>query len=160
MSPLVWALTVAVIAALLGLELLVAARRGGAASFRAAAGWSVFYITAALAFGVVFGALAGWDLGAQYFAGYAVEKSLSIDNLFVFVVIITTFAVPPEHQSRALTIGIVVALVLRAVFIALGAALLATFSFMFAVFGVGLLITAERLLRHRGHQPNVDNNRP
>jgi tellurite resistance protein TerC len=104
-TTLAWVLTLAVVAGLLVLDLLISARRAAAISFRQAVGWSLFYIAAALAFGVVLGALAGWDLGVQYFAGYVVEKSLSIDNLFVFVIIISTFAVPPEHQSRALTIG-------------------------------------------------------
>ena len=84
---------------------------------------SLFYISVAIAFGVVFGVIAGWDFGAEYFAGYIVEKSLSVDNLFVFVIIMTTFAVPAEHQQRVLTIGILAALILRAIFIALGAAL-------------------------------------
>ena len=68
----------------------------------------------------MFGIVAGWDFGAEYFAGYVVEKSLSVDNLFVFVVIMTTFAVPAEHQQKVLIIGIVLALILRAIFIALG----------------------------------------
>ena len=85
-----------------------------------------------------FGLVAGWDFGAQYFAGYIVEKSLSVDNLFVFLIIMGTFAVPAEQQARALTIGIVAALVLRAIFIAAGAALLDAFSIMFLVFGLVL----------------------
>ena len=96
----------------------------------------------ALLFGVVFGLIAGWDLGAQYFAGYIVEKSLSVDNLFVFVIIMSTFAVPAEQQSHALTLGIIPALAMRAMFIALGAALLDAFSFMFLLFGLALLATA------------------
>jgi len=136
----------------------VSARRSDAISFRQAVGWSLFYIAVALVFGVVLGALAGWDLGTQYFAGYVVEKSLSIDNLFVFVIIISTFAVPAEHQSRALTIGIVVALILRGVFIALGAALLDAFSFMFLIFGLLLLGTAVQLFRHRDQDPSVEDN--
>jgi tellurite resistance protein TerC len=83
---------------------------------------SLFYVGVAIAFGVVFGIIASWDFGAEYFAGYIVEKSLSVDNLFVFVVIMSTFAVPAEHQQRVLTFGILAALVMRAIFIALGAA--------------------------------------
>ncbi len=113
-TTLGWVLTLAAVAGLLVLDLLVSARRSGAISFGQAVGWSLFYIAVALAFGVVLGALAGWDLGTQYFAGYVVEKSLSIDNLFTFVIVISTFAVPAEHQSRALTIGIVVALIREA----------------------------------------------
>ena len=102
-----WALTVGLIGALLVADVGVAARRPHAVGFREAVLWSVFYVAVALLFGVVFGLLAGWDLGAQYFAGYVVEKSLSVDNLFVFLIIMSTFAVPAEHQARALTIGIV-----------------------------------------------------
>ena len=97
----------------------------------------------------MFGSIAGWESGGEYFAGYIVEKSLSVDNLFVFVIIMSTFAVPAAHQSRVLTFGIVAALVLRAIFIALGAALIAAFSFMFVVFGLLLIFTAVQLYRHR-----------
>jgi tellurite resistance protein TerC len=83
--------------------------------FREAVPASLFFIGVALGFGVAFGLIAGWDLGAQYFAGYIVEKSLSVDNLFVFVVILSTFAVPPEHQQRVLTFGILAALAMRVV---------------------------------------------
>ncbi len=121
--------------------------------FREATLWSIFYIGVAIAFGVVFGVLAGWDFGTEYFAGYIVEKSLSVDNLFVFVIIMTTFAVPAEHQQRVLTFGILAALVLRAIFIALGAALISTFSFMFLVFGLLLIFTAVQLFRHREEDP-------
>ena len=118
----------------------------------------MFYVSVAIAFGVVFGFIAGWDFGAQYFAGYIVEKSLSVDNLFVFVVIMTTFAVPAEHQQRVLTFGILVALVMRAIFIALGAVLISTFSFMFLIFGVLLVGTAIQLFRHRDQDPDVQEN--
>jgi TerC family integral membrane protein len=159
MTPLVWGLTLAAIAGLLALDLVVSARRSGSIGLRAAGAWSVFYVGVALAFGVLLGVLAGWHLGAQYFAGYVVEKSLSVDNLFVFVMIVAAFAVPPAQQSRALTIGIAMALVMRAVFIALGAALLDAFSFMFAIFGLGLVSSAVQLVRHRDDEPAVGNNR-
>jgi tellurite resistance protein TerC len=157
-TPLAWVLTLAAVIGLLGLDLLVSARRSGPIGFREAAAWSLFYIAVAVGFGVVLGTLAGWDLGTQYFAGYVVEKSLSIDNLFVFVIIVTTFAVPAEQQSRALTIGIGMALILRAIFIALGAALLDAFSFMFVIFGLILLATAVQLLRHRNEDPSIEDN--
>jgi tellurite resistance protein TerC len=159
MTPLGWALTLAAIAALLALDLVVSARRTGPVGLGVAGAWSVFYVGVALAFGVVLGVLSGWDLGTQYFAGYVVEKSLSVDNLFVFVIIVAAFAVPPAQQSRALTIGIAMALVMRAVFIALGAALLDAFSFMFAVFGLGLLFSAVQLVRHRDREPAVRDSR-
>jgi tellurite resistance protein TerC len=108
-------------------------------------------------FGVVFASISGWDFGTQYFAGYLVEKSLSVDNLFVFVIIMTTFAVPPAHQQRVLTFGIVLALAFRVVFIVVGATLLNLFTFMFLVFGLLLIYTAVQLYRHRDEDPDADN---
>jgi len=153
-----WAVTVAAVLVLLAIDLWLAVSRPHAVGFREAATWSIFYITVAIVFGVVFGALAGWTAGGEYFAGYIVEKSLSVDNLFVFVVIMTTFAVPAEHQQKVLIIGIVLALVLRVIFIALGAALLSLFSFMFLLFGLLLLATAIQLFRHRDEDPSVEDN--
>ena len=153
-----WAATVGLVIALLAVDLLVSSRRPHAVGFREAAAWSAFYIAVAIGFGLLFGAIAGWDFGAQYFAGYVVEKSLSVDNLFVFVVIMTAFAVPAEHQQKVLTIGILVALGLRAMFIALGAALLSAFSFMFLVFGILLVVTAVQLFRHRDEDPSIEDN--
>ena len=86
------------------------------------------------------------------------EKSLSVDNLFVFVLIMTTFAVPEEHQHKVLTFGIVLALIMRAIFIAVGATLLSLFSFMFLIFGLLLVFTAVQLFRHRDEDPDVENN--
>jgi tellurite resistance protein TerC len=153
-----WAVMVGLVVALLALDLLSSARRPHAVGLREAAAWSVFYVAVAIAFGIVFGTIAGWEFGGQYFAGYVVEKSLSVDNLFVFVIIMSTFAVPAEHQHRVLTFGILLALVLRAVFIALGAALLAAFSFMFLIFGLLLIVTAVQLFRHRDEDPSVEDN--
>ena len=153
-----WAATIGLILALFAADLLFAIYRPHTVHFREAAIWSAFYIAVAIAFGVVFGLVAGWEYGGQYFAGYLVEKSLSVDNLFVFVVIINTFAVPPAHQQKVLIIGIVLALVLRVIFIVLGAALLASFSFMFLLFGLLLIVTAIQLFRHRDHDPAVEDN--
>jgi tellurite resistance protein TerC len=127
-------------------------------SFRRAARWSLVYVGLALGFGLVLGLVGGWSLGTQFLAAYVVEKSLSLDNLFVFVIILGTFAVPADAQSRALTIGLALALGLRAVFIAAGAALLEAFSFMFAVFGLALVATAIQLFRHRDEDPSVSDN--
>ena len=153
-----WAATVGVIALLLVVDLLISGRRPHTVGFREAAAWSAFYIAVALLYGVVFGFVAGWEFGAQYFAGYAVEKSLSVDNLFVFVIIMTTFAVPEEHQHKVLTFGIVLALIMRAIFIALGATLLSLFSFMFLIFGLLLIYTAVQLFRHRDEDPDIEDN--
>ena len=153
-----WVATVVAVVALLALDLLVAQRRPRAVGFREASAWSVFYVAVALAFGVGLGFVGGWSFGAEYFAGYAVEKSLSVDNLFVFAVIMGTFVVPVEHQHRVLTFGIAAALVLRAIFIAVGAALLAAFSFMFVVFGLVLFVTGIQLFRHRDEDPSIEDN--
>jgi tellurite resistance protein TerC len=157
-TALGWTLTIAVIVALLALDLAVGIFRPHAVGFREAAAWSVFYVAVAVAFGFVIAGVSGWDFGAQYFAGYIVEKSLSVDNLFVFVIIMSTFAVPSRYQQEVLTFGIVIALVLRAIFIALGAALLSLFSFMFLIFGLVLIWTAVQMFRHRGEEPDVENN--
>jgi tellurite resistance protein TerC len=153
-----WAVTVGLVLVLLGVDLAVGALRPHAVGFAEATAWSVFYVGVAVAFGLVLAWVAGWDVGTQYFAGYLVEKSLSVDNLFVFVVIMTTFAVPREHQQKVLTFGIVLALAMRAVFIAVGAALIQLFSFMFLVFGLLLLWTAVQLYRHRDEDPEVEDN--
>ena len=153
-----WALTVGLVIVLLAVDLALAIARPHEVGFREATIWSLFYIGVAIAFGIVFGVVAGWTFGGEYFAGYIVEKSLSVDNLFVFVVIMTTFAVPREHQQKVLIIGIVLALVLRVIFIALGAALLEAFSFMFLLFGLLLLFTAIQLFRHRDQDPSVEDN--
>jgi tellurite resistance protein TerC len=151
-------LTLLLIAGLIAVDWLLIGRRPHEIGLGEAVRWSLFYIAVAVLFGVLFGVVAGWDFGAQYFAGYVVEKSLSVDNLFVFVIIMGAFAVPPAQQPKVLTIGIVIALALRAGFIALGATLLATFSFMFLVFGVTLVITAVQLYRHRNVDPSVEDN--
>jgi tellurite resistance protein TerC len=153
-----WVVTVGLILALLALDLSLAVARPHSVGFREATIWSLFYIAMAIAFGIVFGVIKGWDFGGQYFAGYVVEKSLSVDNLFVFVVIMNTFAVPAIHQQKVLIFGIILALILRVIFIALGAALLSAFSFMFLVFGLLLIATAIQLFRHRNHDPVVEDN--
>jgi tellurite resistance protein TerC len=153
-----WAVTLGLICALVVFDLWHSGRARRAVGLREAAGWSAFYIGAAVLFGLGFAAFAGWDLGAQYFAGYVVEKSLSIDNLFVFVIIIGAFAVPAEEQSRLLMIGIVGALILRAAFIALGAAMLEAFSITYLIFGLVLTVTALQLFLHRDDDPSIEDN--
>ena len=157
-STLGWIVTIAVIVGLLALDLVLAAAKPHAVGFKEAIAWSVFYIAVAIAFGFVFMYFAGSDFGTQYFAGYIVEKSLSVDNLFVFVIIMTTFAVPEQHQHKVLTFGIIIALVLRAIFIVLGAALLELFAVMFLLFGVLLIYTAIQLFRHRDQDPDIQDN--
>ncbi|NED97712.1 TerC/Alx family metal homeostasis membrane protein [Phytoactinopolyspora alkaliphila] len=157
-SALTWAVTIGLIIALLTVDLALAAARPHRVGFAEATAWSVFYIAVAVGFGVWFTLQHGGRYGTEYFAGYIVEKSLSVDNLFVFVIIIATFAVPEKHQHKVLTFGIVLALIMRAIFIALGATLLALFSFMFLLFGLLLVYTAVQLFRHRHEDPDVENN--
>lgn len=157
-TALRWMLTIGVILALLALDLGLAAARPHVVKFREAAISSILYIAVAVVFGLVFAAQVGWGFGAEYFAGYIVEKSLSIDNLFVFVIIMSTFAVPEKYQQKVLIFGIVLALIFRAVFIALGAVLLSLFSFMFLIFGLILIVTAVQLYRHRNVDPDVQDN--
>lgn len=157
-SGITWVVTIAIIVGLLALDLVVAAVKPHKVRYAEAAAWSVFYIAVAVGFGIWFASAYGGDAGAQYFAGYVVEKSLSVDNLFVFVLIMTAFAVPERHQHTVLTFGIILALVMRAVFIAAGAALLSLFSFLFLVFGALLIYTAVQLFRHRDEDPDVENN--
>lgn len=157
-SGLTWGVTIGVIVGLLAIDLILAALRPHRVGFREATAWSVFYIAVAIGFGVWFAMTHGGDFGTEYFAGYIVEKSLSVDNLFVFVIIMTTFAVPEEHQHKVLTFGIILALIMRAIFIAVGATLLSLFSFMFLLFGLLLIYTAIQLFRHRDEDPDVENN--
>jgi tellurite resistance protein TerC len=157
-SAVTWAATIGVIVALLAVDLILAAARPHRVGFKEATAWSVFYILVAIGFGVWFAMTYGGDFGTQYFAGYVVEKSLSVDNLFVFVIIMATFAVPEEHQHKVLTFGIILALIMRAIFIAVGATLLSLFSFMFLLFGLLLIYTAIQLFRHRDEDPDVENN--
>ena len=157
-SGLTWGVTIALVLGLLAVDLVLAAMRPHKVGFKEALAWSLFYIGVAIAFGIWFAAAYGGDAGTQYFAGWIVEKSLSVDNLFVFVIIMTTFAVPERHQHKVLTFGIILALVMRAIFIALGATLLSLFSFVFLLFGLLLIYTAVQLFRHRDEDPDVESN--
>src|SRR5690606_21580841 len=121
-------------------------------TFRESATWSAFYVGLAIVFGVGLGLVWDWGHGSEYFAGYVTEKSLSVDNLFVFLIILTKFAVPRIYQQKVLLIGIAIALVLRGAFIAVGATAIAHFSWVFYIFGAILIITAVRLMRE-GAEP-------
>jgi tellurite resistance protein TerC len=154
----VWIATVGAILLLFLIDLGMAIFRPHEVKFREAAIVSILFVALAVAFGIAFGFIAGWDFGKEYFAGYILEKSLSVDNLFVFVVIFASFAVPKQYQQKVLIIGIFLALILRVIFILLGAALLSAFSFMFLLFGLLLLFTAIQLFRHRDQDPSVDDN--
>jgi tellurite resistance protein TerC len=153
-----WAVTLGLIGALVAFDLWRSRRDPHAIGLREAAAWSASYLAIAVLFGIAFGLVAGWGPGGQYFAGYVVERSLSIDNLFVFVIIMTTFAVPSAQQARLLTLGIVGALVLRTAFIALGAEMLDVFSPTYLIFGLALIATGAQLFAHRDKDPSVSDN--
>lgn len=145
-TPVLWAISLAVVAALFVLDFAVT-RRPHEVSMKEALGWSAFYIALPLLFGLWIWFGFGADLGLQFYAGYLVEKSLSVDNLFVFMLLLSSFAVPRELQQRVLLIGVAGALVLRGVFIALGAVLISSFAWTFLLFGAILLATAVKVLR-------------
>lgn len=138
----VWLVTVAAILVMLAVDYLGHVRTPHAPTLRESATWSAVYVALALVFGLIVWVVWGGDYGGEYFAGYITEKSLSVDNLFVFVLIMTSFRVPREYQQRVLLIGITMALVLRTIFIAAGAAIIANFAWVFYVFGAFLVWTA------------------
>jgi TerC family integral membrane protein len=156
-TPLVWALTIGAVLVLFLADFLIT-RKPHEVSMREAVGWSAFYVAIPLAFGAWVWASYGSDRGIEYYTGYLVEKSLSVDNLFVFIILLAAFAVPRELQQRVLLIGVAGALVLRGIFIALGAQLIATFSWTFLVFGAVLLVTAAKVLRDalKGADHSID----
>lgn len=156
-SPTLWFITIGVVLALLVVD-FVATRRPHEVSMKEAIAWSAFYVALPLTFGLYVWNVHGGDRGLEYYTGYLVEKSLSVDNLFVFMLLLAAFAVPKELQQRVLLYGIVGALVLRGIFIALGAAALSAFDWVFLIFGAILLATGVKLLRDAisGHDHEVD----
>jgi tellurite resistance protein TerC len=156
-TPGLWAATLGAVLVLLVVDFLVT-RKPHEVSMREATAWSAFYVALPLAFGAYIWSRFGSQTGIEYLTGYLVEKSLSIDNLFVFMLLLTAFAVPVALQQRVLLYGIVGALVLRGIFIALGAAALDRLSFAFLLFGAILLATAVKILRdqRKGHGHTVD----
>lgn len=153
-----WLITVGLIIGLLLFDLLTSTRKAHDVSFKEATFWSVFYIAVAVAFGAWVWSDFGAQFGKEYFAAYIVEKSLSVDNLFVFLIILTNFAVPSIYHQRVLMVGIVLALFMRAIFIAAGAAALEAFSFTFVIFGGILLWTGIKLFQHWDEDPDPTEN--
>ena len=152
-SLTIWAVTVGVILLLIVVDLLTVSAKPHEVMFKEAISWSLFYIGIAIAFGIWVWQQYGSTSGTEYFAAYLVEKSLSVDNLFVFVIILAQFAVPSIYHQRVLLIGVILALVLRAAFIAVGAAALAAFSFTFVLFGAILIWTGIGLFKHWDEDP-------
>ncbi|RXZ51926.1 TerC/Alx family metal homeostasis membrane protein [Agromyces binzhouensis] len=153
-TPLVWVITIAVTVAFFIYEFFAHVRKPHEPTIGESARWSAFYIGLALLFGVGIGVVSGWTYGGEYFAGYLTEKALSIDNLFVFLIVMTSFAVPKAYQQKVLMIGIVIALILRGIFIAVGAALIENFTSVFYLFGALLLLLAyQQAFAHGGGDP-------
>lgn len=157
-SPLIWIITIAVTVVFFVYEFFVHVRKPHEPSIGESARWSAFYISLALLFGVGVGVLSGWRYGGEYFAGYLTEKALSIDNLFVFLLVMGAFAVPKIYQQKVLMVGIIIALVLRGMFIAVGATLIENLSWIFYLFGALLLFLAYKQA-FSSHQTDPANNR-
>jgi len=153
-----WFLVIGVILALIVVDLLTVSRKPHEVKFKEAATWSIFYIAIAIGFGVWVWQTAGSQFGTEYFAAYLVEKSLSVDNLFVFIIILAQFKVPSIYHQRVLMFGVLLALVLRGIFIAVGAAALAAFSFTFVIFGAILIWTGIGLFKHWDEDPSPEDN--
>lgn len=158
-TPWLWGGTIAAVLALLILDFALT-RRPHEVSMREAIGWTVFYIALPVAFGVFLWFNNGGTPAVEFFTGYLLEKSLSVDNLFIFMLLLSAFAVPAALAQRVLLYGIAGALVLRGIFIALGAAALATLDWAFLLFGLILLVTALKLLADAsgGHEQELDVN--
>ncbi|TCB98028.1 TerC family protein [Micromonospora zingiberis] len=146
-SGLVWAITLVALTAVLLVDLFIIGRRPHEPSVRESSLWVAFYVGLALLFGVGLWLTAGGSVAGQFYTGWLTEYSLSVDNLFVFMIIMARFAVPRQYQQKVLLIGIVLALVMRGGFIAAGAALISQFSWVFYLFGAFLIYTAVNLAR-------------
>ncbi len=154
-----WAATVAALVGIICVDLVIVDRRPHAFGTREATRWVVAYVALAAIFATMVGLVFGAAFAGQFVAGYITEYSLSIDNLFVFMVIMTSFAVPAEHQHRVLLVGIVIALILRGILIAIGATLIASFSGVFFLFGAFLLYTAWKVwFAEQEEEPDPEGN--
>ena len=148
-SALVWAITLVTIIVIFAVDLLIVGRRPHEPSMRETAIWVSIYVAMAVVFGVVLLAAYGPRYGGEFFAGWLTEYSLSVDNLFVFLIIMARFAVPRMLQQRVLLIGVMLALVMRGALIAVGAAAVNRFVWVFYLFGAFLIYTAIALARQR-----------
>jgi tellurite resistance protein TerC len=142
-----WIATLAGLLVLLAVDLVIVDRKPHEVTIGEAARWVVFYVAIAALFGLGIWMFSGGQYAGEFFAGYITEYSLSIDNLFIFLIIMTTFKVPAIHQHKVLLIGILLALVMRGGFIAAGAALIAQFSWVFYIFGAFLIYTGWQLAK-------------
>ena len=148
-----WLALAAIILTMIAVDIVGHVKTPHEPTMREAAWWSVGYVAVAVVFGLIVTGVWGGEYGEEYFAGYITEKSLSIDNLFVFVIVISSFRVPRKYQQEVLLAGIVIALVLRLLYILAGAALIETFSWVFYLFGAWLLWTAIAQAREGVEKP-------
>ena len=153
-----WLAVVGVILAMLAID-LVAHLTAHVIGLREAAGWSIFWVLSGITFGVIVWSLFGAEFGQQYFAGFVIEKSLAVDNVFVWAIIFASFGVPAQYQHRVLFLGVIGALVFRGIFIALGAVLLENFAWVLYVFAAFLVFTGIQMLRHRNDHGDPANSR-
>jgi tellurite resistance protein TerC len=146
-SLTVWITTLVVVLAVISLDFIICARNPHEPSLREATLWVAFYVGLAMAFGVGLSVAVSGRIGGEFFAGWLTEYSLSVDNLFVFIIIMGKFAVPRQYQQKVLLIGVALALVMRGVFIALGAEAISRFDWVFYIFGAFLIYTAWKLVK-------------
>ncbi len=142
----VWTVTVTGFALMIALDFVLVHRNPREPSFRECVAWVTFYVLAAIAFGAGVAATAGGGSSGEFFAGWLTEYSLSVDNLFVFLIIMSRFAVPHRYRQQVLLVGIVLALLLRGAFIAVGASAVQRFDWLFYIFGAFLVYTAIKLV--------------
>ncbi|WP_026818959.1 TerC family protein [Arthrobacter castelli] len=157
-SPLIWSLTIAFILALLAYDFFFHVRKAHVPTLKEAAIWSAAYVGIAILFGIAVLIFGGTTMGREYFAGYLTEKALSVDNLFVFLIIMASFKVPREDQQKVLLFGIIFALITRTGFIFLGAALINNFAWVFYFFGLILLFTAAKMLKPESEESHSADN--
>jgi tellurite resistance protein TerC len=150
-SPLLWAGFLVAVVVVLAVDLKISSR-DQTSTFKEAVWWSVFWIVLSVGFGFFVWFRYGGEQGLEFFAGYLLEKSLSVDNLFVFVLLFRSFAIPPRHQHRVLFWGVLGAILLRGTLILAGVALVRRFHWVIAVFGAILVYTAWKILFHKDEQ--------
>jgi tellurite resistance protein TerC len=153
-----WIATVVGLLVLIAIDLVIVDRKPHEVTTGEAAKWVIFYVSCAILFGIGIFVFAGNDYGVQFFTGYITEYSLSVDNLFIFMVIMASFKVPAIHQHRVLLIGILLALAMRSAFIAVGAALIAQFVWVFFLFGAILVWTAVSMVRSKDEEEEYQEN--
>jgi tellurite resistance protein TerC len=159
-TPALWISFVAGVLVLLAVDLYVSSKQDTETGFREALGWSIFWIALSLGFGAFVWFGYGGEQGLEFFAGYLLEKSLSVDNLFVFVLLFRSFAIPPQYQHRVLFWGVLGALILRGTLIVAGVALVHRFHWILSIFGAVLIYSAWKILFSEDEEERVPTDNP